>query len=295
MPERFPPGEVPGPRRGWYRIDLHVHSDLSFATDLTPEQVVAEAVAAGLDGFASTEHDTGEGHRRWAAAGDAGLLVILGQEVVTGTGHWLAVGLRAQQVVGWDYRARDGVVHEHVARVHDGGGLCVAAHPFAPYPGGTFGYSYAPFDAVEVWNGRWSSDLPWQADNETALAEWGRGLISGVETGAWLPAVGGSDAHLPGQVDGRLTVSCGDAVAGIGERLDTGDGDAVVHVDVTGVPGGTVTLHTDRGTAHRAPLPATGAATTEWTTTAAESAFVRAEVRHAGQQMAAVTNPVLLT
>jgi hypothetical protein len=30
------------------------------------------------------------------------------------------------------------------------------------------------FDAVEVWNGLWTSDRPWNAGNEAALAEWGR-------------------------------------------------------------------------------------------------------------------------
>jgi len=218
--------------------------------------------------------------------------VILGQEVVTGTGHWLALGLPPGQVIGWDYRARDRVVHEHVRRVRDSGGLCVAAHPFAPYPCGTFGYSYSQFDAVEVWNGQWSSDVPWQADNETALAEWGRRLISEVESARWLPAVGGSDAHLTGQIavprtvvladslsvaevlagvrDGRAWIagssqvglqviaSCGDAVAGLGQRLNTGGADAVIRVEVSGVPDGAVTLHTDRGIAHRADLAPTG-------------------------------------
>lgn len=32
-------------------------------------------------------------------------------------------------------------------------------------------YPYQGFDVVEVWNGQWSSDVPWQADNEAALAE----------------------------------------------------------------------------------------------------------------------------
>jgi hypothetical protein len=37
---------------------------------------------------------------------------------------------------------------------------------------------------VEVWNGRWTSDRPWNADNEAAVAEW---------AAAWLQtsAVGG--------------------------------------------------------------------------------------------------------
>jgi predicted metal-dependent phosphoesterase TrpH len=319
---------VPGRGRAWYRLDLHVHSELSYAADLTPEQVVAEARAAGLDGFASTEHNTTDGHQRWAAPAGEGLLVVPGQEVVTRSGHWLALGVPPGQAVGWDYRARDGVVGEHVARVRVAGGMCVAAHPFAPYPCGAFGFSYREFDAVEVWNGLWSSDRPWNADNETALAEWGRRLISDVEGEGWLPAVGSSDAHLTGQIatphtvvlaesltvqdvlaglragrswiaesariELRLTVRCGDDVAGIGERRDTRGGEVVVRVAVAGVPAGSVTMHTDRGIAHRAELPTTRTGMIEWRTTAAESAFVRVEARHPDGRMAAVTNPVIL-
>src|SRR3954451_18850223 len=252
-------GDDEGPGRGrgraWYRLDLHVHSELSCAADLTPEQVVAEARAAGLDGFASTEHNTAGDLQRWQTPAAEDLLVIPGQEVVTRSGHWLALGVRPGQMVGWDYRVRDAVVGEHVAQVRAGGGMCVAAHPFAPYPCGVFGFSYRQFDAVEVWNGLWSSDRPWNADNEAALAEWGRRLIADVEQEGWLPAVGSSDAHLTGQiatphtvvladsltvpdvlaglragrswiaesahVDLALAVRCGDDVAGIGWRSDT--------------------------------------------------------------------------
>ncbi|MFF4341926.1 PHP-associated domain-containing protein [Kitasatospora sp. NPDC001540] len=86
------------------------------------------------------------------------------------------------------------------------GGLCVAVHPHAPYPGGELVYPLESFDAVEVWNGQWSADLPWNADNEAALAEWGRRLGAGARTGRRQPAVGSSDAHLPGQLGTPQTV-----------------------------------------------------------------------------------------
>ena len=62
-----------------------------------------------------------------------------------------------------------------------------------------------------------------------------------------------------------------------------------------GVPSGTASLHTDRGTVHRESLPAAGPGLIEWLTSAGEAAFVRVEVRHPGQQMAALTNPVFLS
>ncbi len=305
-----------------------MHSSLSVGADQTLGQLAAAARAAGLDAIASTEHNTAGAHHLWAAHAGSDLLVILGQEVVTPTGHWLALGIGPGQVVEWRYRVRDGVIHEHMERVRNAGGLCVAAHPFAPYPSGVFGYSYRGFDAVEVWNGRWRSERPWNADNESALAQWGSHLIAGARAGSWQPVVGNSDAHLEGQIGiphnvvlaealdvtsvlaavraGRCWIAesdqvglslgarCGDRVAGVGEQLRTCGGTAVICVEVGGVPSGTVSFHTDRGTVHRGVLTATGSGAVEWSTTAEESAFVRIEVRHPDGQMAALSNPVTL-
>lgn len=312
----------------WYRGDCHVHSHRSHGGELTPKQLASAAREVGLDFIAVTEHNIGYAPEDWAdAASD--LLVIPGQEVVTETGHWLALGIPPGHVVDWRYGVRDGRVDSQVERVHHLGGVCVAAHPHAPYPSGTFMYPFERFDAVEVWNGQWSSDLPWNADNEAAVAEWGRGLAAGIHRGRWLPAIGDSDVHLHGQIgtpqtvvhatertadavlagiragrcwiagsaDVRLsfTASAGDQSAGIGDQLKTG-GDAVVaRVEVSGVPSGTVTFHTVRGRAHQDTLPAKGTGSMEWRTNGRESTFVRVEIRHSTGHMAAVTNPIILS
>ena len=104
--------------------------------------------------------------------------MILGQEAVTQTGHWRALGIGLGQVAGWRYGVRHDVIARHVGQARAAGGLCVAAHPHAPYAGGVFMYPFEGFDAVEVWNGLWSSDLPWNADNNAAVAEWGRSLAA---------------------------------------------------------------------------------------------------------------------
>ncbi|MBR7836158.1 CehA/McbA family metallohydrolase [Actinospica durhamensis] len=321
----------------WYRGDCHVHSVLSHGGELTPEQLAADARAAGLDFVATTEHNTVAGHAAWAElgasngdsdTGDGDLLVLFGQEVVTHTGHWLALGLEPGQLIDGGYGVRDEVLDRHLAAVHRVGGLCVAAHPHAPYPSGTFMYPYEGFDVVEVWNGPWTSDVPWQADNEAALAEWGRSLAADVHRGRWRPAIGNSDTHLAGQIgiahtvvataeltaatilDGIRTgrswiagsaevwldfnAAAGPRHAGIGELLDTEGAPAVIRAQVRGVPGGTVTVHTERGLAHRATLPASGSDVVLWQTAAAESGFVRVEVRHADGQMAALSNPITL-
>ncbi|MFD4556890.1 CehA/McbA family metallohydrolase [Streptomyces sp. NPDC058469] len=315
---------------GWYRGDCHVHSVCSHGGELTPERLAVEARAAGLDFLAATEHNNADTHGTWGRHAGDDLLVVLGQEVTTRTGHWLALGVRPGQVVDWRYGVRDGVVGRHLDEVHRGGGLCVAAHPHAPYDSGTFLYPYQGFDAVEVWNGPWSSDLPWQADNEAALAEWGRSLGAEIRRGGWRPAMGNSDAHLPGQIGvphtvvraeelstdavlagiraGRswiaesaavelsFVVSAGAQRVGVGGQLESRGGPVVARLGVRGVPSGAVSFHTERGKVHVASLPGAGVGvgTVEWRTSARESAFVRVEVRHPGGRMAALSNPVTL-
>ncbi|MEU5646595.1 CehA/McbA family metallohydrolase [Streptomyces milbemycinicus] len=325
---RFPLRRVADRGRGWYRGDCHVHSVASNGGELTPAQLAAGARAAGLDFLASTEHNSAETHGAWRRHTGDDLLVILGQEVVTRTGHWLALGVRPGQVVDWRYGLRDDEVGGHLGEVHRTGGLCVAAHPHVPYASGTFMYPYQGFDVVEVWNGPWRSDMPWQADNEAALAEWGRSLAAEIHQGRWRPAIGNSDAHLEGQistphtvvladelsVDAILggiraghswiaasqtvglsfTVSAGDRSAGIGEQMEIGDEPAVVRVDVRGVPCGTLSLHTEKGKVRSESLPDTGSGMVEWRINAGESAFIRTEVRDVKGHMAALSNPVIL-
>lgn len=323
-----PPRQVAGRGWGWYRGDCHVHSQLSHGGELTPSQLAAAAREAGLDFIAITEHNTTDSHGAWASLAGDDLLVILGQEITTETGHWLALGLDPGQVVDWRYGVRDNLITSSVDQVHRAGGLCVAAHPHAPYPSGTFMYPFLGFDAVEVWNGRWSSDLPWNADNEAALAEWGRSLAFDIHHGRWRPAIGNSDAHLDGQIgiphtvvmaDGldtdaalagiragrswiaesaevqlSFTLSAGDRSAGIGERLVTDGKPATARVEIQGVPSGTVTFLTEQGGTHRERLPDHGTGALECSVSAEDSAFVRIEVRHPAGHMAALTNPILL-
>lgn len=341
----------------WFRGDCHVHSARSNGGELTPAQLASAARAFGLDFLAATEHNTCDTHLDWAAQADAGLLVILGQEVTTETGHWLALGLSSPDAIDWHYGAGDNVIGKHLALVRQSGGLCVAAHPHAPYPTGKLEYPHELFDVVEVWNGLWASDLPWNADNEQALADWARSLPDGVHSGQWLPAIGNSDTHLDGQIgiphtvvlapelspeailaalraghswiaasptinltltvttagpsttDAGIVAAAGIAgtgvaavdgtaggrrrrSAGIGDTLRTNGEPVLVRVDVTGVPDGEVSVHTEHGVVHRETLPPNGSGTVRCGTGAG---FVRVEVRHAGGHMAALTNPVILT
>src|SRR5829696_5863314 len=313
-----------GRGRGWYRGDLHTHTVHSDGRR-TPAQLAAAARAAGLDFFASTEHNTTSANLDWGRHAGPGLLVVDGQEVTTRDGHWLALGLGPGPVVDWRHRAGDGGLGRAVAGLRDRGGLAVAAHPFCPLPGCGWGFGYQDVDAVEVWNG------PWGADDEAALVAWDR-LLAG--PGRFLPAVAGSDAHGPGDrvglphtvvlaggldrrsvldglaagrcwlagsaaVDLRLEATAAGASAGIGERLAVPAGQEVaVRLQGRGAPGCLARLCGPGGPALEAGLGAGAPETVEWRATAAPGAWARAEVRGppvAGASpgpMLALTNPV---
>lgn len=138
---------------------------------------------------------------------------MLGEEVTTNTGHWFALGIDPGQVVDWHHQAGGGLIDKSLDLVHRAGGLCVAAHPHAPYPSGSFMFSFQGFDVVEVWNGLWTSDRPWNADNETALAQWEQSLAADIPAGSWRPAMGNSDTHLDGQLGIPHTVVCAEELS----------------------------------------------------------------------------------
>jgi hypothetical protein len=68
-----------------------------------------------------------------------------------------------------------------------------------------------------------------------------------------------------------------------------------VRFEVHGIPAGVVGIHSEQGEVLRHALTAgDGSRSAEWVTSAAETAFVRVEVRHPDGGMAALTNPVIL-
>ncbi|MFJ7066424.1 CehA/McbA family metallohydrolase [Streptomyces sp. NPDC101115] len=320
----YPPERARGRGRAWYRGDCHLHTVYSDGRR-TPAEVAALARAAGLDFVTGTEHNTHAGHGAWADSAGDDLLVLLGEEVTTRNGHVLALGTDPGTFVDWRYRARDNRFG-HVAReIRRSGGLVVPAHPQATCIGCAWKFGFGDADAVEVWNG------PYTPDDEVALAGWDAALAQG----RWTPAMGNSDAHRdPDRVGGPQTVVLAEELsraaildglragrsyvaesssvsveftladgrgrsAGLGERLPVrADEPVTARLRVTGAPqGGTLRLVTDQGVLHTVPATAEPV---EWTTSAARSAYVRAEVRHPAAApplpgaLAAFTNPVFL-
>ncbi|HEU5471931.1 MAG TPA: CehA/McbA family metallohydrolase [Actinophytocola sp.] len=312
--------------RAWYRGDGHLHTVHSDGLR-TPAELVAAARAAGLDFIVSTEHNTSSAALQWGAHATDDLLIVNGEEVTTRTGHWPAWHLPAGKWIDWRYRAGDRHQFRRFAEeVRRAGGLVVAAHPFTPCVGCSWGFGYQHADLVEVWNG------PWTLDDEASVINWD-GLL---RAGTFLPAVGNSDAHnldhvvgLPQNVvladelgprrlmDGfkagrswiaesagvelTFTATDGTRRAGIGERLRAGTGAPVtVELTVSGVPGTAVRFLDQNGPQWIQPVGATGTATVRWVAQTRYSQWVRAEVRRpvatatTPDTMVALTNPIFL-
>ena len=108
--------------------DPHCHT---LASDgmVTPAELVAAAVRAGLDLIAITDHDTMANARDVYERGEAaGITVVMGQEVTT---KWPA----QTHILGWFLQKpikRSMSVADTVAAIHDQGGLVVIPHPFMP-------------------------------------------------------------------------------------------------------------------------------------------------------------------
>jgi hypothetical protein len=326
-----PPERARGRGRAWYRGDCHLHTVHSDGKR-TPAETAAAAREAGLDFITTTEHNTTSGHGAWAGLWDEDFLILCGEEITTRNGHVLALGTDPGTFVDWRYRARDDAFSRYAGRIRQAGGLVVPAHPNCPFVGCQWKFGYEDADAVEVWNG------PWTTDDELAVATWDNMLVTPPSGRGWLPAMGNSDAHaepqkvglpqtvvhaddlsrkalLDGIRAGRsyLTESSGISLkftaggprgehAGIGERLAVrDDAEVTVRLEVSGAPeGATARFLTDQGEMHTSAVSATPL---EWLTTASLATYVRAEIRHRPPigsppglpgAMAAMTNPIWL-
>jgi hypothetical protein len=331
---KYPPDQVRGRGRGWYRGDCHLHTVHSDG-GRTLEQLAALARAAKLDFINSSDHNTSSAHPLLGPSAGDDLLILTGEEVTTRNGHYLAIGLDGGEWIDWRYRARDDAFDRFARQIRRAGGIVVPAHPYGISLGSQWKFGYDNADAIEVWNG------PWTPDDEASLLTWDN-LLTGAARrgdGRWVPAMGNSDAHRDPDVVGLpQTVVLADGLdrhslqagiraghswiaenaevrlafsasgphgehAGIGDRLAVApDAPVTVRLEVGGVPAGSaVRLLTDEGQVVGLPLPGSGVV--EWSTTASLAAYVRAEVRHPAPDggaswlpgpAAAITNPIWL-
>lgn len=96
------------------RIDLHTHSSRSDGTD-TPDELIGQASAAGLDVIALTDHDTTVGWDEAREAADrAGLEFVPGIEIST----WHEG--RSVHLLGYGFDPEHAPLRDELARVRDG-------------------------------------------------------------------------------------------------------------------------------------------------------------------------------
>lgn len=326
-PERRPVAvSLPDPGGpGWYRGDLHRHTDHSDGR-WSAAQMVADAKARGYQFAALTDHNTVSALEEARAAAGPDLLILPGMELTTFHGHALVLGSGRM----WDWRIRDGQTMAERARAITGtGDLFVIAHPMEighPFcTGCTWAFADmmpGPARLVEVWNG------PWGGSPKNAL---GLDLFHGwLNAGHRLVATASSDDHggfggedrvghmlvhaaslsvpglLAGLVRGHAILTSGPWLFATGTALDgtsilPGDRtEAPVNLDIAWSDGpvdGRVHVVAGRlGTAtvaRLADLPAGPVGDHCLSATALESCdWVMIELRRSDGDLAAMTNPI---
>ena len=172
-------------------IDLHAHTrPISWDSDLTPDELVESAKAAGLDGICLTEHDYfWEPAEAQALANRHNFLVLPAVEVNTENGHILVYGLDK-----YEYGMH--LIEQLAAMVTAADGVMIAAHPYRRYmrwhhleekdfqsalERAAHNPAYRHCVALEKRHGRANPQ-------QNAFSEMLSDLLS-------LPGTGGSDAH----------------------------------------------------------------------------------------------------
>lgn len=172
------------------KADMHLHTLYSDGTASVRELLDHVERHTDLDVIAITDHERIDGALRAKeihAAGDYSFEVVVGEEITTRRGHVLALFL------GERIPALRPLV-ETLERIHDAGGIAVAAHPMAPFTPSlgrgsllaahAAGDARRRFDAIELMNPSAAGRVRHGA-RQRLNAEVLR-----------LPAVGNSDAHV---------------------------------------------------------------------------------------------------
>jgi hypothetical protein len=179
---------------GWYRGDLHSHTEHSDGENTIAEMAYF-AKSRGLDFLAITDHNTTTHMPEIDSWRDAPLLLIPGEEVTTYSGHANIWGLRE-----WvDFRfTTDEEIHRLLKWVEERKKLISINHPKAVGP--PWKFTDPGFRVREVWQ------APWRWYNWESVAKWDEELASGRK----IVPVGGSDAHSAPPAEPRHPHHVGD-------------------------------------------------------------------------------------
>ena len=167
-----------------WKLDLHVHSDRSADGRMTLAEIIETAKSRGLSGVAICDHDAVMA----SVPSVPDFLIIPATEVSTKQGHLL--GLFVTEPV----TAKD--LPEAAAAIHAQGGIAVLAHPFQHNPDENRLLPYLDsLDGIEVQNSRANRK------NKNANAQ-----AKDFALLHHLPHFAGSDAHVPQEIGGSVTI-----------------------------------------------------------------------------------------
>ncbi len=183
------------------KIDLHVHTCYSEDSTITLEELILQLKKKGLNGVAITDHNTIEGALKLTKMvnekNNCGkLLIIPGIEVSTKGGHIIGINVTTSIPKGLS-------VEETIERIHEDGGIAIAAHPRTLFKNG-IGLSpkilSLGLDAIEVIN---SSLFPFQP-----LTRITKKFAEQYN----IPQTAGSDSHMPETVGLAYTLIDSDEI-----------------------------------------------------------------------------------
>jgi hypothetical protein len=185
------------------KYDLHVHTTYSthgifrFDSVIKPKDAIRIAIQKGLDGIAITDHDTTKALKECRSYANNKLEIISGCEIASIQGHILAYG-----IVEWNEEKKD--AFEVVEKIHELGGIAVAAHPFKS---GLIKKGLQDFtkklnlDGIEVLNYHLGK-------KENSMA---RKVAENMKIGM----TAGTDAHILSDIGEVRTISDGDLIENI--------------------------------------------------------------------------------
>lgn len=165
------------------KIDFHTHTHHSFDSMMKPAKILELAKGRGLDGIVICDHDTiAGGLETQALNDDPEFLVIVGAEIKTDAGD--VTGLFLTDEI--QSRKCADVCDE----IHAQGGKTILNHPYVAHD--LTKVDFSKIDYIEGYNGRTSKEKNQLAVDLAELHD--------------LPVVGGSDAHLYGEVARTYTI-----------------------------------------------------------------------------------------
>lgn len=174
-----------------FKIDLHIHTRNSGDNSSDPEDVIENAINAGLDGIAITEHYYFGASEEVEGLIDKyrdRLVIIRGVEFSTRQGHCLVFGVNTDNLFG-----RDVDMDILINKVESLGGIAIPSHPYRYI--NSIGDGLFSLSRLRVIEGHNGCNMKYMNDRAIEVSKQLK-----------IPYIGGSDAHTPFDVGNCYTV-----------------------------------------------------------------------------------------